>query len=363
MVSAPTQIPLIALMPIAAVRLNAQDSLARSVYVKNKIWSIIKISIQEKTGQVDTLEYTELDRRGNKIVVYNPSFKARIQRQYDAKNRLIEVVQLPHQHYPYELREVMDPVRNSYTAYHDLSDAPNHLYRSALYRRHGDTLVGTAELYQMKGQPGQMLKRIMTRAYTSSPDTSRIDVFGFDEAGTVLAYQSMYAIIQNKQTIENGMLSFRQSLQALLDTSAKARQWRSQGLSDAAILARQTGLKATYLPTNHSQYDKGGRLIRSENTTPNELLEKPITRKNASSTVTNTSASYSCFTYQYNKQGRITREDFTATFPALSPTSEKTQDIVEIVKESNYSPKGLLLSETSKSAGRTTRYEYLYTRF
>ncbi|TGE10081.1 hypothetical protein [Hymenobacter fodinae] len=155
--SAPLQLPLITFVPNAVIRLSPQDSLARVAYVKNKVKSISKIKVRETSGQIDTLEYTELDRQGNKRITYNPAFGARTLRRYDSQNRLLEIVQLPHPSFPYQLREVLDPVRNTYTAYHDLSDAPNHLYRSVVHHHHGDTLVGTAELHQpeMRGVHAQ----------------------------------------------------------------------------------------------------------------------------------------------------------------------------------------------------------------
>lgn len=183
MMSAPLQMPLITLVPSATFRLRPQDSLARKAFAKNKVRSITKIKVREKTGRIDSLEYRELDRRGNNVLTYNPSFHARTVRRYDAQNRLIEILQQPHPDYPYQLREVLDPAKNSYTAYHDLSEAPNHLYRSVTHRYHTDTLVGTAVLHQPEVQQGHSLTRVVSRKYTTGPDTTRIDLVGYDETG------------------------------------------------------------------------------------------------------------------------------------------------------------------------------------
>jgi hypothetical protein len=362
--SAPLQLPLITLVPSAVIRLRPQDSLARVAYVKNKVKSISKIRVRENSGQIDTLEYTELDRQGNRAMVYNPAFHARTLRRYDSQNRLLEVVQLPHFEFPYEIREVLDPVRNTYTAYHDLSDAPNHLYRSVAHRYHGDTLVGTAELHQPEMRVGYTLKRIVTRRYTSGPDTTRIDLFGYDEAGKAQVYEGLYYIFKNKAPVEAGSISYQQALQHLLDTSAQIRQLRSHGASDAAIIQQQvTRVKGLYQPTSRWWYDQKQQLIRQESNSLAKASRSSSSKqqpKSNSMIITESTSSQTVF--HYNFQGRVVREEIQSIFPPKAD-SAATPTINRHDLENTYSPNGLLMTETWTVSNQVSRYEYRYTYF
>ncbi|TGD81298.1 hypothetical protein [Hymenobacter wooponensis] len=331
--------------------------------MRNKIRSVTKVRLIDKIGEVDSVDYMELDRQGNKVLLYNPHSKARIIRHYDKRGRLVEVIQQPTPTYPYSMREVLDPDKGLYTSFRQPAGKPDVPLLTVTHQRQGNISSSEAQLHQPIYQQGQIITQVTARGYNVSHDTVRVDFFGYDGTQQAQAYQSMYTIVQNGRSIENGTVSFQNQLQALLDSSARARQWRSQGLSDAAILLRQNGLRGSYIASTYSQYDKNGWLIRSEHSSPTKLLSKPVTQESEHGTMTTTSSSYSSFSYQYDAQGRVIREEFMAVFPALSQTSKPASDTVRTVTDKTYSSKGLLLSETNSSAGRTTRYEYRYSRF
>ncbi|WP_139925733.1 hypothetical protein [Hymenobacter sp. DG01] len=358
----PFQLPLIALVPGDNFGISLQDSLARAAYARNKVRSITKIQVWEKSGEIDSLEYLELDRRGNKVLLYNPTFQARTMRRYDARNHLIEILQSPHPGYPYQVREVMDPARNTYTAYHYLSEAPNHLYRTVTHRYHADTLVGTAELHQPEVRQGYTLTRVVSRKYTAGPDTTRLDLFGYDETGQVRVHEALYFIYKQKALVESGEVTYEQALQHLLATSAKARQQRSQGVTDAVLIARQGGeLKGRYQPTAYFWYDEKGRLIKTENRSRQQKTT-PSTTQGQYGTMTISSATSSQHVYQYDKQGRMIREEIRSNF---APTRQGLLSAprIHVVIEKTYSGKGLLLTETQNNGRSVARYEYRYTYY
>lgn len=93
--------------------------------------------------------------------------------------------------------------------------------------------------------------------------------------------QALYFIYKQKALVESGQVSFQQALQDLLVTSAQARQQRTQGATDAAILAQQGGrLRGQYQPTAHFWYDEKGQLIKA---TTGSLKDEPTTSRSQGS--------------------------------------------------------------------------------
>ncbi|GAB2770172.1 hypothetical protein GCM10027175_04360 [Hymenobacter latericoloratus] len=340
--SVPFQLPLIALVPSGNWGISRPDSLARTAYARNKVRSITKLQMQEKTGEIDSVEYVELDRRGNKVLTYDPTFRTRALRRYDARNRLVELVQLPSPGYPYQVREVMDPVHNTYTAYHDLSEAPNHLYSSVTHRYHADTLVGTAELHQPQVRQGYTLTRLVSRKYTAGPDTTRLDLFGYDATGQARVHEALYFIYKQKALTESGEVSFEPVPQP-----RPARPgFRPKG---------------RYQPTTLFGYDARGQLITTENRQwPSEPA--PVSTQGQYGTLTTVSATTSRRLYQYDHRGQLVREEIQAGFPP-APAGIPARPNLHLVTTKTYSAKGLLLTETQDNGHSVVRYEYRYTYY
>ncbi|WP_141106571.1 hypothetical protein [Hymenobacter gelipurpurascens] len=367
--SAQIQMSLSAYVPGTDLRLNQQDSLARLAYAKNKIRSATKVRVVDKSGEIDTVDYAEFDHQGNRTLLYNPDFKARTVRRFDKLSRLLESIQQPTPSYPYLMREVLDPDKGLYTSFRQPEGSPDVPLLTVTQQRHGDTLSSLAILHQPVPQQGYTLTQVTCRRYSVGRDTIRQDHFGYDEFHKPQAYQSTYTIRRNGNAIESGVVSFQKPLQALLDTSARARRWRSQGMSDAAILlSLGSKIRDIYLATSHSLFDKNGWLLHSEMSVPAELSRKSGTQETEKGSMTLSASQSSQVSYRYDARGNVIREERTAVFPSLSSENKQTVDTWVTVKDNVYSSKGLLLNETSSfqinsKHIRTTRYEHHYTRF
>jgi len=337
-------------------RLSVADSLARRLYAQQKIRSVTKLQLR-KEGRIDSVEYTEFDRQGNRVLSYNPAFKARIQRKFDARGRTTQIVQLPRPNHPYRIREEMDPVSRRYGGFRQPVDSEEITLMRVTEQQRGDTTVRENRLMEPVQLKFGQLVRVVSRTYHLA-DTIRLDVVGYDETGRPIASEGYYFRMKNGRQLENGAVSYAHSLQALLDTSARARQWRSQGLPDAALQVRAARwLRPTYLPEERNTYDAAGRLLSSvhqEVSAP----EQPRTSQDKDMTMVSMAIRSSSQTYTYDAKGRPVREELRLSSPALGPFP--AQEMV-VVTEKTYSPKGLLLTETITSNGqKTSRYAYRY---
>lgn len=355
--SIPVELDLLFYATGPSSRLSVADSLARRLYARQKIRSVTKLQLR-KEGKIDSVEYTEFDRQGNQVLSYNPAFKARTQRKFDARGRTTQIVQLPHPSYPYRIREEMDPVTRRYEGFRQPVDSAEVALMRVTEQQCGDTTVRENQLMEPVWLKLGRLVRVVSRTYHLG-DTIRLDVVGYDEAGRPITLEGHYFRMKNEQQLENGTVSYAPSLQALLDTSARARQWRSQGLSDAALQMRAARwLRPTYLPKEHNTYDAAGRRLSSvyqEVSAP----EQPRTSQDKNMTLVSMAIRSSSRTYTYGAKGQPVREEMRFSSPAVGqfPALERV-----VVTEKTYSPKGLLLTETTTTdEQKTSRYMYRYT--
>lgn len=354
--SIPVELSLLFYVTGPSSRLSVADSLARRLYARQKIRSVTKLQLQ-KEGKIDSVEYTEFDRQGNRVLSYNPAFKARIQRKFDARGRTTQIVQLPRPNHPYRIREEMDPVSRRYESFRQPVDSEEITLMRVTEQQRGDTTVRENQLMEPVQLKFGRLVRVVSRTYHLG-DTIRLDVVGYDETGQPIASEGHYFRMKNGRQLENGAVSYAPSLQTLLDTSARARQWRSQGLSDAALQGRAVRwLRPTYLPKERNTYDAAGRLLSSvyqEVSAP----ERPRTSQDKNMTLVSMAIRSSSRTYAYDAKGQLVREELRLSSPASGPFLALA---TVVVTEKTYSPKGLLLTETATTnEQKPSRYVYRY---
>ncbi|UYZ62970.1 hypothetical protein [Hymenobacter weizhouensis] len=359
-VSTPFELPLVFYVAGVPTRLNTADSVARRLHRRHKIRTITKLQLREGT-RIDSVEYTELDRMGNKILSYNPLFKARTQRQFDARGRITQTVQLPNPHYPYRLREEFNLGEKRYEAFRQPVDSAEERLIQSWEQRRGDTAVREARLLQPLPHRGQLIARIVGRSYTVHRDTIRLEVVGYDKDNKPVATESQYYIVRAGRHFESGEVSYARSMQALLDTSALARRWRGQGLSDAAIQLRATRwLRGQYLPETRNLYNTHGQLLRTVHFKKSQPPSSSNDWKN-NAALFSTPVTSSSFEYTYDAQGRVSKEVIQMSVPAHNQFPARSS---VVVTQKTYSPKGLLLTETvTTDDQKASRYEYRYTTF
>lgn len=78
--------------------------------------------------------------------------------------------------------------------------------------------------------------------------------------------------------------------------------------------------------------------------------------------MTVSSSTFSQILYEYDKKGRVIREEIRAAFPP-APKEFSSDPKLHVVTHKVYSGKGLLLTETQNDDRSTVRYEYRYSYF
>ena len=337
----PVKLPLMAYVRQPIVKPSLKDSLYQLTLSRQKVRTVTKLQLRPGLPP-DTLEHDELDRSGNKIKVFVPGSPQPVRITYDKQNRQLEILQPPSRFRAYQTLETFDPQQKRYTYLLQGADQSNRPIIESHQQTRGDTTITTTR-YLAPITPGMPVVQTVLCQYRTRGDTTHLAVIGFDSAHHALDYEVYVVTKKAGRQTSAGQLYFTRDLEALLDSSAQARQWRSQGLSDTEILLRRRGqLRGQLLVTNTWTYSANGQLLAKEVLSPAPLRTKSVTRTTANGTVTMGSSQGSMERYFYDKKGRLIREEHTRN-PAAAPASQQA-NTTTVLK--SYSPKGLLLTET-----------------
>lgn len=323
-----------------ATRLSLADSLARLAYKRQKVKTVAKFQLRPGRP-ADTLEIKTFDQWGNTVMSYEPKFAIRVTKDYNGQSQLIKATQQISNDRSW--LETIDPQSKQYMAWQVDEANDRHLLRSATQRIQGDTAINQTLLNAPLIVRGQAVNRVVGRYYPTGRDTMQHDIAGYNEANEVVATENSYAIRRNGLVIELGRISYEKAMDDLFDTSSQARQWRSQGITDAAIrqrLPRQ--LSPTYLPTTYCTYNQAGQLTLT--TDQNPANPKAVDIHDGSHlTASVIASSSSSQRYSYDKKGQLILQETKASFPAVEDQPAKS---LSVVTKRVFSPKGLVLHES-----------------
>ena len=365
--SVPLHLPLAAYVGSVVIKPTLQDSLYQLVLSKQRVRTVAKMRTRSDMT-LDTVEYTELDRRGNKETIYIKGGNQRSSMKYDERNQLLERIKYPSRFEDFQSREVFNPAQKHAASFRQPANGPRIPVVEVWQRQHGDTTITETSFYPPAGEE-MPISQTLARKYKTRGDTVRLDVIGYDAGHHVQDYEAYYITVKAGKQVDAGRLYFQRDLAALLDTSAQVRQWRSWGVSDAAILVRrQPQLRGQRLLINHQVYDQHGRLVLTEDLNPAELQTKAVTRTTPNSSITLSGSTTSTIENRYDKHGWVIQ-----TIYSRSDTATAGQLKPYITVNNMYSPKGLLLEETfnyhnadentSYVGGGKPAYEYHYTYY
>lgn len=339
----PIKLPLMAYVRQPIVKPSPADSLHQLTLSRQKVRTVTKLQLRPGLPP-DTLEHAELDRRGNKIKVFMPGSPQPVRITYDNQNRQLEILQPSSRFRAYQTLERFDPAQKHYTYLFQEPDQSSRLVMESHQQTRGDTTITTTR-YLAPIIPGTPVVQTVLRQYRTRGDTTHFAVIGFDSAHHALGYEVYVVTKKAGRQTSAGQLYFTRDLEALLDSSAQARQWRSQGLSDSEILLRRRGqLRGQLLITNTWTYSAKGQLLAKEVLVPEPLRTKAVTRTTANSTVTMGASQGSVERYFYDKKGCLIREEHKRNPSALVVPASQQANTTTVIK--SYSPKGLLLTET-----------------
>ena len=364
--SVPLHLPLAAYIGPVVIKPAPQDSLYQLVLSRQRVRTVAKMRTRSDMT-LDTVEYIELDQRGNKETVYIKGGNQRSSMKYDERNQLLERVRYPSHFEDFQSREVFEPAQKHTTSFRQPAHGPRTPVMEVWQRQHGDTTITETRFYPPAGEE-MPISQTLARKYKTRGDTVRLDVIGYDAGHQVQDYEAYYITVKAGKQVDVGRLYFQRDLAALLDTSVQVRQWRSWGVPDAAILVRrQRQLRGRRLPTSHRTYDQRGRLVLTENLNPAELQTKAVTRTTPNSSITLSGSTASTIENKYDKHGWVVQTIYSRS-DALSAGQLKPY----ITTNNTYSPKGLLLEETfhyhdvdenTSYIGGKPAYEYHYTYY
>ena len=332
---APIELPLFTSISLLPQWLRPDDSLQRRVYQRNRVRTVTLLQLRS-TGPADTVDYTELDRRGN-VLLYRPKFGQTYRQRYNRRQQLLERTTYPTSDSGVFFQVTYDPATKATTTCVGPSLAQLTKMQVVRPFQHGDTSGVEAFGYHVSSLPSQLASRLLRRTYWVGADTMRNDFTAYDAGQRVLQAEFYYTVGDRRRPHETGQV------------------FGQPGQRQAA---------SRYLPTHRNTYDSQGNLVRSVLLPlPSELTEKPSTQVSADGRTTmhvSAITDSSSVRYVRNAEGLLLREEFWMTTANPFATSPAPAKRTLSFTAYTYLPNGL---RQTKFGSLSARYEYRYTYY
>ena len=331
-------------------RLSPEDSLNRGTYARNRVRTVTML--RQASTYLDTTDFIELDRRGNKIRIdHLRGITLQLQR-FDKQNRLIELMEPEGPTSTGSFRTVYDPQTKVTTSFVKLAGRPAPLiWQQAQSYQRGDTLTIESIFQPIPGTPQKEKSRMLVRSYPVGGDTVRTDVTAYDAADQPTSFSASYAVRRQGLTLESGKLAFG---------SASAPE----------VLRLSHSPSGRYVPQSRYEYNQRGQLIKSVTMADYSLLPArlaPQTSANGQASLSMSPAAVASTTTRYLRtpDGRVLREDLSYQLLPGVTDPNQLKLFQPTSKEYTYGTNGLLLRTTDYGSfnGQVTVYEVKYTYF
>ncbi|OGX88545.1 hypothetical protein BEN48_09160 [Hymenobacter glacialis] len=355
--SAPLHLPLLYSLNVLPQHLSADDSLARLHYARRRV----KTVVLTRAGQLDTTEYTELDRRGNTTLLAKPYFGQPVRQRFDGSSRLVEVTRVPKAGEYLGSQTVYEPVRQLYTSYAlGILDQPL-LWQQSHRTRRGDTLTMDANFQPLPGMEDEKSRRLLLRSYPLGRDTTCSVAIAYDAADTPTEFLASYTVRRAGRVVENGTMDFQP---VALGTPLTAPE----------LLRASRTRRGRPVPRTRNTYDAKGGLIETATyftPAPSTAPEKEVKSRAADGSWTLTSKPATGvlgYTRRYvrNPAGLVKREERTYQLGPGTTDDTTLRMFRSSATDYEYDAHGLLLRKTespNQPGGQPLVSEVRYTYY